>query len=200
MLGRWAVFHITCTLIVNICGMSRVCPVLHYITLYYIKNKHHCNWILFPALMLRTGACANAALLYLLTHSNVNRYLALHHRNKLNTSAWLFRDGHIGRPGEVEHGHIDIIYQRYIISRTVFLAAIDIFHELINYKQNRCNWEARRHAGAIWWSAPLRSNGADYILLLLFLYYFFIFFLFTVRSQKLLDRFWPNFQDLCNLL
>ena len=47
-------------------------------------------------------------------------------------------------------------------------------------------------------SAPLRSNGADYILLLFILY--FIFILFTVRSQKLLDRFSPNFQELCILV
>ena len=36
-------------------------------------------------------------------------------------------------------------------------------------------------------SALLRSKGADYVLRR-FIFYF-IFFLFTVRSQKLLDRF-----------
>ena len=30
--------------------------------------------------------------------------------------------------------------------------------------------------------------------------YLFIFFLFTVRSQKLLDRFTQNFQELCILV
>ena len=40
-------------------------------------------------------------------------------------------------------------------------------------------------------SASLRSNGADYVLLL--------FFLFTICSQKLLDRFSHNFQELCIL-
>ena len=51
-------------------------------------------------------------------------------------------------------------------------------------------------------SAPLRSNGADYVLLL-FIYLFFILFFifsFTVRSQKLPDRFSPNFQELCILV
>ena len=39
MLGQWAVFRITCTLIVNMCGMSLVCHVLHYITSHYITLK-----------------------------------------------------------------------------------------------------------------------------------------------------------------
>ena len=65
-------------------------------------------------------------------------------------------------------------------------------------------------------SDPLRSNGADYVLL----QFFFNFYrhpcvatvadyvllrflkkiLFTVHSQKLLDRFSPNFQELCILV
>ena len=49
-------------------------------------------------------------------------------------------------------------------------------------------------------SAALRSNAADYVLpLFIYLFLFFIF-LFTVRSQKLLDRFLPNFQESCILV
>ena len=47
-------------------------------------------------------------------------------------------------------------------------------------------------------SAALRSKSADYVLRR-FIFYFFIF-LFTVRSQKLLDRFTQNFQELCILV
>ena len=47
-------------------------------------------------------------------------------------------------------------------------------------------------------SAALRSNAADYVLRRFI--FFFIFFLFTVRSQKLLDRFTQNFQELCILV
>ena len=48
----------------------------------------------------------------------------------------------------------------------------------------------------------VRSNAvADYVLPLFIFFIFFIyFFLFTVRSQKLLDRFSPNFQELCILV
>ena len=46
-------------------------------------------------------------------------------------------------------------------------------------------------------SAPVRSNGDR---LCFATVYFFYFFLFTVRSQKLLDRFSPNFQGLCILV
>ena len=51
-------------------------------------------------------------------------------------------------------------------------------------------------------SAALRSNAADYVLRrFIYFYFFFIyFFLFTVRSQKLLDRFTQNFQELCILV
>ena len=48
-------------------------------------------------------------------------------------------------------------------------------------------------------SAALRSNAADYVLRQ-FIYFFIYFFLFTVRSQKLLDRFTQNFQELCILV
>ena len=44
-------------------------------------------------------------------------------------------------------------------------------------------------------SAALRSNAADYVLPL-----FIFYFLFTIRSQKLPDRFSPNFQELCILV
>ena len=43
-------------------------------------------------------------------------------------------------------------------------------------------------------SAPLRSR------LCFTSVYFYFYFLFTVRSQKLLDRFSPNFQELCTLV
>ena len=49
-------------------------------------------------------------------------------------------------------------------------------------------------------SAPLRSNGADYVLPLFILFFIFFIFLFTVRSQKLLNRFSQNFQELCILV
>ena len=46
-------------------------------------------------------------------------------------------------------------------------------------------------------SAALGSNAADYVLRR---FIFLLFFLFTVRSQKLLDRFTQNFQELCILV
>ena len=48
--------------------------------------------------MLRTCACANAALLYLLIHSNVNLSGVIWHcATEIHSIAWLFRDGHIRR-------------------------------------------------------------------------------------------------------
>ena len=41
---------------------------------------------------------------------------------------------------------------------------------------------------------PCVATLADYVLLL------FIYFLFNVRSQKLFNRFSPNFQELCILV
>ena len=35
---------------------------------------------------------------------------------------------------------------------------------------------------------------------LFFIFFYFFYFLFTVRSQKLPDRFSPNFQELCILV
>ena len=48
----------------------------------------------------------------------------------------------------------------------------------------------------------LHSNGGRlcFAAVYFFLSFFFIFFLFTVRSQKLLDRFSPNYQGLCILV
>ena len=43
--------------------------------------------------------------------------------------------------------------------------------------------------------------AADYVLLrFIFIFFIFFIFLFTVRSQKLPDRFSPNFQELCILV
>ena len=47
-------------------------------------------------------------------------------------------------------------------------------------------------------SVALRSNAADYVLPLFI--FFIYFFLFNARSQKLPDRFSPNFQELCILV
>ena len=101
---------IACTLIVNMCDMSLVCHApMHYVTwrianvalLTYLQREfqwhhlalRHSNWILFPALMLHTGACANAALLtYSHQRQSQWRHLALCHRIKLNymtLSRWL---------------------------------------------------------------------------------------------------------------
>ena len=49
-------------------------------------------------------------------------------------------------------------------------------------------------------SAALHSNAADYVLPLFILFFFILFFLFNSRSQKLPDRFLPNFQELCILV
>ena len=49
-------------------------------------------------------------------------------------------------------------------------------------------------------SAALRSNAPIMFYVGLFFFFFFFFFLFTVRSQKLLDRFTQNFQELCILV
>ena len=54
--------------------------------------------------------------------------------------------------------------------------------------------------GLFFLSAALRSKSADYVLRRFILFYFFFIFLFTVRSQKLLDRFTQNFQELCILV
>ena len=43
------------------------------------------------------------------------------------------------------------------------------------------------------------TQAADYVLPL-FILFFIYFFLFTVRSQKLPDRFSRNFQELCILV
>ena len=63
------------------------------VTLHYIKNKHHCNRILFPAPMLRTGTRANAALLtYSRQCQSQWHHLAFRHRNTPNyiiLSFWL---------------------------------------------------------------------------------------------------------------
>ena len=45
-----------------------------------------------------------------------------------------------------------------------------------------------------------RYNTASAVYDLVFYFFHFIFFLFTVRSQKLLDRFTQNFQELCILV
>ena len=48
-------------------------------------------------------------------------------------------------------------------------------------------------------SAPLRSNGGQLCFATVYFFYLY-FFLFTVRSQKLLNRFSQNFQELCILV
>ena len=77
MLGRWAIFRIPCTLIVNMCDMSLVCHVLHYITLHWkysplqpnsISGAHASYWR-----MCKCGVT------YLLTNSNVNFSGAIWH-------------------------------------------------------------------------------------------------------------------------
>ena len=55
------------------------------------------------------------------------------------------------------------------------------------------------YVGLFLLSAALRSNAADYVLRR-FIFFIFFIFLFTVRSQKLLDRFTQNFQELCILV
>ena len=74
---------------------------------------------------------------------------------------------------------------------------------LINYLSNAADYVLRRFILFILLSAALRSNAADYVLrrfIYLFILFIFFYFLFTVRSQKLLDRFTQNFQELCILV
>ena len=62
-------------------------------------------------------------------------------------------------------------------------------------------WSEKDMSEFILLSAALRSNAADYVLRrFIYFLFFFFFFLFTVRSQKLLDRFTQNFQELCILV
>ena len=85
--------RISCNLYFD-CKYVRYVTCISRVTLHYIENKHHCNRILFPTLMLRTGACANAALLYILTHIKANLSGAIWHcATEIHSIAWLFRVG-----------------------------------------------------------------------------------------------------------
>ena len=66
----------------------------------------------------------------------------------------------------------------------------DFFHtQFIWIKHDRVRWLSRRLP------IPYRISG-----IWSSLFYFILFFVFTVRSQKLPDRFSPNFQELCILV
>ena len=56
-----SVGRISCNLYFD-CKYVRYVTCMSRVTLHYIENKHHCDRILFSAPMLRTGACANAAM------------------------------------------------------------------------------------------------------------------------------------------